>query len=183
MHLTVFLSRIFINKVLPRTKAVPNYDDYPLKFYKAKSKLYRISLAPKRNNMFIRIIAAIDSWYRNCLLLLSRLTRVTKKLKKMSLWIWNWISYRDCRKVISQWLVTRVAWVTGPLNSWKQFHVLIESTMENWIRLRVLSCSLKITSPRISWLPATEFWLICSLNKSFILMWVYHLSQNEWLFW
>ena len=43
------------------TKAVANYDDYALKFYKAKSKLYRISLAPKRNNMFIRIIAAIDS--------------------------------------------------------------------------------------------------------------------------
>ena len=64
-----------------------------LKFYKAKSKLYRVSLAPKRDNMFIRIIAAIDSWfcsqiwfchvllkwYCNSLLLLSRLTRVTKK--------------------------------------------------------------------------------------------------------
>ena len=56
----MFLSRIFINKVLPITKAVANYDDYPLKFYKAKSDLYRISLAPKRNSMFIKIIAAID---------------------------------------------------------------------------------------------------------------------------
>ena len=82
IYLTKFLPRIFMNKVLPRTKAVPNYDDYPLKFYKAKSKLYRISLAPKRDNMFIRIIAAIDSWYCNSLLLLSRLTRVTKKISK-----------------------------------------------------------------------------------------------------
>ena len=82
IYLTVFLSRIFMNKVLPRTKAVPNYDDYPLKFYKAKSKLYRISLAPKRDNMFIRIIAAIDSWYCNSLLLLSRWIRVTKKTAK-----------------------------------------------------------------------------------------------------
>ena len=61
IYLTVFLSRIFINKVLPITKAVANDDDYPLKFYKAKSKLYRISLVPKRNSMFIRIIAVIDS--------------------------------------------------------------------------------------------------------------------------
>ena len=74
----MFLSGIFINKVLPITKAVANYDDYPLKFHKAKSKLYRISLVPKRNNMFIRIIAAIDSWYCNPLLLLSRLTGKTK---------------------------------------------------------------------------------------------------------
>ena len=74
----MFLSRIFINKVLPITKPVPNYDDYPIKFFKAKSKLYRISLPPKRNNMFIRIIAAIDSWYCNSLLLLSWLTRITK---------------------------------------------------------------------------------------------------------
>ena len=121
--------------------------------------------------------------YRNSLLLLSRLTRVTKKLQKRSLWIWNWISHQNCRKVSWQWLVTRVAWATGLVNSWKQFHVLIKSTMENWIRLRVLSCCLKITSPRISSLSATEFWLICSLNKSFIRMWVYHLWQNEWLFW
>ena len=92
----MFLSRIFINKVLPITKAVANDDDYPLKFYKAKSKLYRISLVPKRNSMFIRIIAVIDSWfcfriwfchillkwYCNSLLLLSRLTNVTKKLQK-----------------------------------------------------------------------------------------------------
>ena len=82
IYLTLFLSRIFINKVLPITKAVPNYDDYPLNSYKAKSKLNRISLAPKRNKMFIRIIAAIDSWYCNSLLLLSRLTRVTKKISK-----------------------------------------------------------------------------------------------------
>ena len=89
----MFLSRIFINKVLPITKAVANYDDYPLKFYKAKSKLYRISVASKRNTMLIRIIPAIDSWiciqiwfyhvllkwYCNSLLLLSRLTNETKK--------------------------------------------------------------------------------------------------------
>ena len=83
----MFLSWIFINKVLPITKAVANYDDYPVKFYKAKSKLYRISLAAKRNNMSTRIIAAFDcwfchvllKWYCTSLLLLSRLTRVTKK--------------------------------------------------------------------------------------------------------
>ena len=93
----MFLSGIFINKVLPIMKAVANYDDYLVKFYKAKSKLYRISLVPKRNNMFIRIIAPTDScfcfqiwfchvllkWYCNSLLLLSRLTRVAKnKLQK-----------------------------------------------------------------------------------------------------
>ena len=95
----MFLSRIFINKVLPITKPVANYDDYPLKFYKAKSKLYRISLVPKRNSMFIRIIAVIDSWfcfqtwfchillkwYCNSLLLLSRLTNVTKNCKNVAL--------------------------------------------------------------------------------------------------
>ena len=195
--LTVFLSRIFINKVLPITKAVANYDDYLVMFCEAKSKLYRLSLGPKSNNMFIRITAAIDSWFCfqiwfcqvlvkwhcNSLLLLSRLTRVTKKLQKPSLWIWNWISHRDCRKVSWPWLVNRVAWATGLVNCWKQFHFLIESTMENWIRKRVLSCCLKSTSPRISWQPATEFRLICLVNKSFILVWVYHLSQNEWLFW
>ena len=78
-------------------------------------------------------------------------------LKKTSLQIWRWISYRDCRNVSWQWLVTRrVAWASGVLNS--------------------------VTSPRVSWLPATEFWLIC-FNKSFILMWFYHMWQNEWLFW
>ena len=97
--------------------------------------------------------------------------------------MWRWISHWDCRNVSWQWLVTRrVAWASGLLNSGKQFHVLIESAMENWIRLRVLSCCIKMTSPRVSWLPATEFWLIC-FNKSFMLMWVYHLWQNEWLFW
>ena len=81
----MFLSRIFINKVLPITKAVANCDDYLLKFYKAKKKIHRVSLAPKRNDMFIRIIAAIhfwfcfQLWYCNSLLLLSRLTKVTKK--------------------------------------------------------------------------------------------------------
>ena len=93
IYLTVFLSRVFINKVLPMTKAVANYEDYPVTFYKTKSKLYRISLAPKRNNMFIKIIAAIDSgfcfqiWFChvflkshcNSLLLLNRLTRAIKK--------------------------------------------------------------------------------------------------------
>ena len=167
----MFLSRISINKVLPITKAIANYDDYPRKFYKAKNKLYRISLAPKRNSMFIRIIAAIDSWfcfqiwfchvllkwYCNSLLLPSRLTNVTKKLQKTSLWIWNWIPHRDCRKVSWQCLATMVAWATGLLNTKTQFHVLIESTIENSIRLRVLSRCLKSTSPPISWLRATEF--------------------------
>ena len=69
------------------------------------------------------------------------------------------------------------------LNSGKQFHVLTESITEKWIRLRVLSCCSKITSPLILWRPAREFWLICSVNKSFILMWFYQLWQNEWLFW
>ena len=166
-----------MDKVLPITKAVANYEDYPLNFYKPNSKLYRVSLAPKRNSMFIRIIAAIYSWlcfqiwfchvlwYCNSLLLLSRLTRVTKKNgKKTSLWIWNWISYQDCRKVSWQRLATRVALATGLLNSGKQFHVLIESTIENWIRLRVLSCCLKFTSPRISGLPSTEYfdWFVQS---------------------
>ena len=167
----MFLSRIFINKVLPITKAVANYDDYPLTFYQAKSRIYRISLAPKRNSMLIRIIPAIDSWfcsqiwfyhvllkwYCNSLLLLSRLTNETKKLQNTSLWIWNWISHRDCRKVSWRCLATMVAWATGLLNTKTQFHVLIESTMENSIRLRVLSRCLKSTSPPISWLRATEF--------------------------
>ena len=161
-----------------------------LRSIKLKVNFTEFHLHRKEKNVFIRIIAAIDSWlcfqmfchvllkwYCNSLLLLSRLTRVTKKTAKMSLWIWNWISYRDCRNVSSQWLVTRVAWATGLLMSGKQFHVLIKSTTKNWIRLRVLSCCLKITSPRISWLPASKFWLICSVNKSFILMWVYHLAK------
>ena len=59
----MFLSGIFINKVLPIMKAVANYDDYLVKFYKAKSKLYRISLVPKRNSMFITIIAPTDSCF------------------------------------------------------------------------------------------------------------------------
>ena len=57
----LYTYQCFYQEKLSVTKAVANYDDYPLKFYKAKSKLYRISLAPKRNNMFIRIITAIDS--------------------------------------------------------------------------------------------------------------------------
>ena len=92
----MFLSRIFMNKVLPMTKAVSNYNDYPVSFDETKSKLYRISVAPKRNNMFTKIIAAIDSWfcfqiwfchvllkwYCNSLLLLSRLTGYPKKSSK-----------------------------------------------------------------------------------------------------
>ena len=134
----------------------------PLSSIKLKVNFTEFHFHQKKSNMFIRIIAAIDSWfffqiwfchvllkwYCNSLLLLSRLTRVKKKLHKTSLWIRNWISHRDCRKVSWQWLVTRVAWATGLLNSGKQFHVLIESTMENSIRLRVLSCYLKITSLR-----------------------------------
>ena len=65
------------------------------------------------------------------------------------------ISYRDCRNVSWQWLVTRVAWaLSWQLNSGKQFRVLIESAMEIWIRLRVLSCYVKMTSPRVSCLTA-----------------------------
>ena len=120
------------------------------------SRKLKVNL-PNLPNMFIRIIAATVSWfcfqiwfchvllkwYCNSLLLLSRLTRETKKkLQKPSLWIWNWISHRDCRKVSWQWLVTRVAWATELLNSGKQFRVLNERTMENWIRLHVLSCCL-----------------------------------------
>ena len=89
---------------------------------------------------------------------------------------------RWSKRELAMVAVTRVAWASGLLNSGKQFHVLIESTMENWIRLRVLSCRTKMTSARDSWLPATEFWLIC-FNVSFLLMWVYRLWQNEWLFW
>ena len=33
------------------TKAVANYEDYPVTFYKTKSKLYRISLAPKKKTI------------------------------------------------------------------------------------------------------------------------------------
>ena len=165
----MFLSRIFINKVLPITKPVPNYDDYLVMFCKAKSKLYRLSLGPKSNNMFIRITAAIDSWFCfqiwfcqvlvkwhcNSLLVLSRLTRVTKKLQKTVAVNLKLNQPPRLSKVSWPWLVNRVAWATGLVNCWKQFHFLIESTMENWIRKRVLSCCLKITSPRISWLPAT----------------------------
>ena len=113
---------------------------YPLKFYKAKSKLYRISLAPKRNNMFIRIIAAIDSWYCNSLMLLSRLTRVTKKLFKKRRSQSETESATEIveRWVHNGWLLYRVAWTTGLLNSGKQFHALIESTTKISIRLHVL---------------------------------------------
>ena len=57
----LYTKQFFYQEITPITKAVANYDDYPLKFYKAKSKLYRVSLASKRNNMFISIIAAVDS--------------------------------------------------------------------------------------------------------------------------
>ena len=87
-YLTVFLSRIFINNLLTITKAVANYDDYPLKFYKAKSKFYGISLAPKRSNMFIRIIAAIDDiriprrpWDERLHCMIARLKRGTFRQK------------------------------------------------------------------------------------------------------
>ena len=195
----MFLSRIFIDKVLPITTAVANYDDYPLNFYKAKSKLYRVSLAPKRNNMFIRIIAPIDSWfcfqiwffhvllkwYCNSLLLLSRLTRVTKK--KTAEKRRSESKTESATEIVETWV--RNGWLLEwpeRLGYWilksSYQHVLIESTMENWISLRALFCCFKITSPRISWLPATEFWLISLVNKRFILMWVHHLSQNKWLF-
>ena len=88
---------------------------------------------------------------------------------------------RLSKRELAMVAVTRVAWATGLLNSGKQFHVLIERAIENWIRLRVLSFCMKMTSQRVSWLPATEFWLIC-FNKSFLLMGVYYLWQNEWLF-
>ena len=102
-------------------------------------------------------------WLRNKIYIFLMLQRfiasnkIMNNWKKTSLWMWRWISYRDCRNVSWQWLVTRVAWaVNEVLNSGKQFHVLIESEMEIWIRLRVLSCYMKMTSPRVSWLSATE---------------------------
>ena len=87
-------------------------------------------------------------WLRN---------KIMNNWKKTSLWIRRWISYRDCRNESWLWLVTRVAWaVSEALNSEKQFQVLIESAMEKWIRLRVLSCYMKMTLPIVSWLPFTE---------------------------
>ena len=87
-------------------------------------------------------------WLRN---------KIMNNWKKTSLWIRRWISYRDCRNESWLWLVTRVAWaVSEALNSEKQFQVLIESAMEILIRLRVLSCYMKMTSPNVSRLPATE---------------------------
>ena len=87
-------------------------------------------------------------WLRN---------KIMNNWKKTSLWIRKWISYRDCRNESWLWLVTRVAWaVSEALNSEKQFQVLIESAMEILIRLRVLSCYMKMTSPNVSRLPATE---------------------------
>ena len=43
----MFLSGIFINKVLPITKAVANYDDYLVKFYKAKGNFTEFHLYEK----------------------------------------------------------------------------------------------------------------------------------------
>ena len=87
-------------------------------------------------------------WLRN---------KIMNNWKKTSLWIRRWISYRDCRNESWLWLVTRVAWaVSEALNSEKQFQVLIESAMEILIRLRVPSCYMKMTSPNVSRLPATE---------------------------
>ena len=68
----------------------------PLSFIKLKVNFTESHLHQKKYSMFIRIIAAIDSWfcfqlwfrhvllkwYCNSLLLLSRLTRVTKKTAK-----------------------------------------------------------------------------------------------------
>ena len=90
-------------------------------------------------------------WLRN---------KIMNNWKKTSLWIRRWISYRDCRNESWLWLVTRVAWaVSEALNSEKQFQVLIESAMEKWIRLRVLSCYMKMTLPIVSWLPFTELFI------------------------
>ena len=144
----MFLSRIFINKVLPITKPVPNYDDYPIKFFKAKSKLYRISLPPKRNNMFIRIIAAIDSWYCNPLLLLSRLTGVTKNNCKNRR---SESETESATDIVEKWV--RNSWLLGwpeRLGYW-----ILESSFTPWLKAQqktesdYVSCCLKITS-RIS---------------------------------
>ena len=90
-------------------------------------------------------------WLRN---------KIMNNWKKTSLWIRRWIIYRDCRNESWLWLVTRVAWaVSEALNSEKQFQVLIESAMEKWIRLRVLSCYMKMTLPIVSWLPFTELFI------------------------
>ena len=147
--------------------------------------------------MFIRIIPAIDSWiciqiwfyhvllkwYCNSLLLLSRLTNVTKKLQKRR----SESETESATEIVEKWVGN--GWILGwpeRLGYW-----ILDSSFMSWLIVQQKTESdyvccpvfLKITSPRISWLPATEFWLICSVNKSFILMWVYHLSQNEWLFW
>ena len=75
----VFISRIFINKVLSITKAVVNYDHYLLQSLKASSKLNRVSLGPKRNNMFISFILMMAHCCNWLLILFSNmvLSRVT----------------------------------------------------------------------------------------------------------
>ena len=75
----MFLSRIFINKVLSITKAVVNYDHYLLQSLKASSKLNRVSLGPKRNNMFISVILMMAHCCNWLLILFSNmvLSRVT----------------------------------------------------------------------------------------------------------
>ena len=103
----------------------------PLSSIRLKVNFTEFRLNQKRNNMFIRIIAAIGSWfcfqmwfchvllkwYCNSLLLLSRLARVTKKTAKNVA-----LNLKMNQPLSWQWLVTRVAWaVSGPLNSGKQF--------------------------------------------------------------
>ena len=153
----MFLSRVFINKVLPITKAVANYDDYPVTFCKAKSKLYWISLAPKRNNMFIRIIAEIDSWfcfqiwfchvllkwYCNSLLLLSRLTRVTKK---------NCNSRRSeseaesATEIVEKWVGN--SWLLG----WPErlSYCILENSFVSWMKAQWKTESDYVNCPFVS---------------------------------
>ena len=149
--------------------------------------------------MFIRIIAAIDfwfcfqmwfchvllKWYCNSLLLLSRLTRVTKKNCKKRR---SKSETESATEIVGKWVGN--GWLLGwpeRLGYW-----VLENSFMSWMKAQWKTESdyvyclvvLKIILPRISWLPATEFWLICSVNKSFILIWVSHLWQNEWLrFW
>ena len=172
----------------------------PLSSIKLKVNFTEFHFHQKKSNMFIRIIAAIDSWfffqiwfchvllkwYCNSLLLLSRLTRVTKKncIKRCSE-----SETESATEIVEKWVGS--GWLLGwpeRLGYW-----ILENSFMSWLKAQWKTQSDYVYCPvvwkllhhvaMISWLPATQFWLICSVNKRFILMWVYHLSQNEWLFW
>ena len=148
--------------------------------------------------MFIRVIlmiaqfAAIDTWFCfriwffhvllklhcNSLLLLSRLTRIAKKnwKKRRSESKTDRISHRDCRNVSSQWLVTRVVWATGLLNSEKQLLTCLDWKRNG--KLNQITCTVLLFENYFT----AHFMTAChrilidsSFNKRFILMWVYRL--------